>query len=280
MSSPLPEPEELFGKYELVARIATGGMAEIFRAVSSSIGGFQKVVALKRILPHLSTDAEFVSLFIAEAKLAVALTHSNIVQVLDFGKVEQSHYIAMEFVEGKDLTQILIKQSRARKQVPVEAAVYMLAETARALEYAHARKDRDGTPLGIVHRDVSPHNILVSYDGEVKLTDFGIAKAATHTSIFYKVKGKIGYMSPEQAKGDPLDHRSDLYSLAVCLYELLTVSEGFKEIVGRDPATDALRKQAVADGMRPLRLAGTMKVAEGLTTMDEVMRATPAWSDS
>ena len=224
MSSPLPEPEELFGKYELVARIATGGMAEIFRAVSSSIGGFQKVVALKRILPHLSTDAEFVSLFIAEAKLAVALTHSNIVQVLDFGKVEQSHYIAMEFVEGKDLTQILIKQSRARKQVPVEAACYMLAETARALEYAHARKDRDGSPLGIVHRDVSPHNILVSYDGEVKLTDFGIAKAKNHVTLSKPgvILGKFAYMSPEQAHGELIDARTDIYAAGITLYETLT----------------------------------------------------------
>lgn len=224
MASPLPEPEELFGKYELVARIATGGMAEIFRAVSSSIGGFQKVVALKRILPHLSTDAEFVSLFIAEAKLAVALTHSNIVQVLDFGKVEQSHYIAMEFVEGKDLTQILIKQSRARKQVPVEAACYMLAETARALEYAHARKDRDGSPLGIVHRDVSPHNILVSYDGEVKLTDFGIAKAKNHVTLSKPgvILGKFAYMSPEQAHGELIDARTDIYAAGITLYETLT----------------------------------------------------------
>jgi len=217
-------PEELFGKYELIAKVATGGMAEIFRASSNSIGGFQKIVALKRILPHLSKDAEFVSLFIAEAKLAVALNHSNIVQVLDFGKVDQSHYIAMEYVEGKDLTQILIKQSRNRKQIPVEVACYIIAATARGLEYAHARKDRDGSPLGIVHRDVSPHNILVSFNGEVKLTDFGIAKAKNHVTLSRPgvVLGKFAYMSPEQARGDAIDTRTDIYAAGITLYETLT----------------------------------------------------------
>ncbi|MCC7384694.1 MAG: cyclic nucleotide-binding domain-containing protein [Deltaproteobacteria bacterium] len=215
---------ELFGKYELLERIASGGMAEVFRGVSCSIGGFRKLVALKRILPHLSTDAEFISLFIAEAKLAVALTHSNIVQVFDFGRVESSYYLAMEFVDGKDLTQILIKQSRRKKQVPIEAACFILAAVLRGLEYAHTRRGLDGQELGIVHRDVSPHNILVSFDGEVKLTDFGIAKARTHVSLSRPgvVLGKFAYMSPEQARGQDVDARSDVYSAGITLYETLT----------------------------------------------------------
>lgn len=226
---------ELFGKYELLERIATGGMAEIFRAVSSSIGGFRKVVALKRILPHLSTDAEFVSLFIAEAKLAVSLTHGNIVQVFDFGKVESSHYIAMEFVEGKDMTQVLIKQSRRRQQIPIEAALFIIGAMLRGLEYAHSRRDRHGVNLGIVHRDVSPHNILVSYDGEVKITDFGIAKARNHAAMSRPgvILGKFAYMSPEQARGEECDSRSDVYSAGITLYETIT---GRRLFYSEDPA--------------------------------------------
>jgi serine/threonine protein kinase/CRP-like cAMP-binding protein len=231
----LAETCELFGKYELLERIATGGMAEIYRAVSCSIGGFRKLVALKRILPHLSTDAEFVSLFIAEAKLAVSLTHGNVVQVFDFGRVETSHYIAMEFVEGRDMTQILIKQSRNRRLVPIEAALFILCETLRGLEYAHTRRGRDGESLGIVHRDVSPHNILVSYDGEVKITDFGIAKARNHVSMSRPgvILGKFAYMSPEQARGEEVDVRSDVYSAGITLYETLT---GRRLFYSDDPA--------------------------------------------
>jgi serine/threonine-protein kinase len=215
---------ELFGKYELLDRIATGGMAEIFRAVSASIDGFRKHVALKRILPHLSEDAEFVSLFIAEAKLAVSLTHSNIVQVLDFGRVETCYYMAMELVDGRDLTQLLVKQSRRKKFVPIDVACFLLSEILLGLEFAHTRRSPGGESLGIVHRDVSPHNLLVSYDGEVKLTDFGIAKAKTHVSLTKPgvIFGKFAYMSPEQASGLEVDARSDVYAAGITLYETLT----------------------------------------------------------
>ncbi|MFO0723729.1 MAG: serine/threonine-protein kinase [Myxococcota bacterium] len=226
---------ELFGKYELLEKIATGGMAEIFRAVSSSIGGFRKIVAVKRILPHLSNDAEFVSLFIAEAKLAVSLNHGNIVQIFDFGRVDTSHYIAMEFIEGRDLTQILIKQSRRRKLVPIEVGCFVLAQMLRGLEYAHTRRAPNGDLLGVVHRDVSPHNVLVSYDGEVKITDFGIAKARNHVTLTKPgiILGKFAYMSPEQARGEAVDARTDVYASGITLYEALT---GRRLFYSDDPA--------------------------------------------
>lgn len=231
----LPQEGEFYGKYQLLEKIATGGMAEVFRALSTSIGGFQKLVALKRILPHLSTDAEFVSLFIDEAKLTVALNHGNIVHVFDFGRIENNYFIAMEFVDGKDMTQVLIKQSKRRLTVPIEVACYILAQTLKGLEYAHTRRDRNGEQLGIVHRDVSPHNILVSYDGEVKITDFGIAKARTKVSLTRPgvVLGKFAYMSPEQARGKDVDARSDVYSAGITLYETLT---GRRLFYSEDPA--------------------------------------------
>ncbi len=213
-----------FGKYELLERIATGGMAEIYRAVSSSVGGFRKQVALKRILPHLSSDEEFVSLFVSEAKLAVELSHSNVVQILDFGRVEDTYYLAMELVDGRDLTEVLMKQARLGATLPLEAVCYLLAEVCRGLEYAHTRCGPDGRPLGIVHRDVSPHNVLVSYDGEIKLTDFGVAKARSRVAEERPgaLLGKYAYMSPEQARGDDVDARSDVYSAGVTLFESLT----------------------------------------------------------
>jgi serine/threonine protein kinase len=213
-----------FGKYELLERIATGGMAEIYRAVSSSVGGFRKQVALKRILPHLSSDEEFVSLFVSEAKLAVELSHSNVVQILDFGRVEDTYYLAMELVDGRDLTEVLMKQARLGAMLPLEAVCYLLAEVCRGLEYAHTRCGPDGRPLGIVHRDVSPHNVLVSYDGEIKLTDFGVAKARSRVAEERPgaLLGKYAYMSPEQARGDDVDARSDVYSAGVTLFESLT----------------------------------------------------------
>lgn len=231
----LPQVGETYGKYTLLERLATGGMAEVFRAMSTSIGGFQKEVALKRILPHLSTDAEFVSLFIDEAKLTVSLNHGNIVQVFDFGRIESNYYLAMELVDGKDMTQILIKQSKRRLTVPLEVAFFIMAETLRGLEYAHQRRGPDDQPLGIVHRDVSPHNILVSYDGEVKITDFGIAKARNKVSLTRPgvVLGKFAYMSPEQARGHEVDPRSDVYSAGITLYETLT---GRRLFYSEDPA--------------------------------------------
>ena len=229
------DPGQPYGKYHLLQRIAVGGMAEIYRAVSTSIGGFTKEVALKRILPHLSTDAEFISLFIDEAKLTVPLSHRNIVQVFDFGRIENNYYLAMEFVDGKDLTQVLIKQSRRRRTVPLEVAFYIASETLRGLEYAHTRRGPSGEALGVVHRDVSPHNILVGFDGEVKIADFGIAKARMKVSLTRPgvVLGKFAYLSPEQARGQPVDARSDVYSAGITFYETLT---GRRLFYSEDPA--------------------------------------------
>lgn len=229
------DPGQPYGKYQLLERIAVGGVSEVYRATSTSAGGFAQEVALKRILPHLSTDAEFVSLFLDEAKLAISLSHRNIVPVFDFGRIENNYCIAMELVDGRDLTQVLIKQSRRRRAVPLEAAFYIASETLRGLEHAHTRRGADGRPLGVVHRDVSPHNILVSFDGEVKITGFGLAKALRSASSTPPgaMFGKLAYMSPEQASGNDIDARSDVYGAGITLYETLT---GRRLFYSEDPA--------------------------------------------
>lgn len=296
----LPQEGEMYGKYQLLEKVAVGGMAEVYKALSTSIGGFQKKVALKRILPHLSTDAEFVSLFIDEAKLTVTLSHSNIVQVIDFGRIDNNYYLAMELVEGRDMTQVLIKQSRQRRTVPLEVAFYIISESLRGLEYAHTRRGRDGEPLHIVHRDVSPHNVLVSWDGEVKITDFGIAKARTKMALTRPgvVLGKFAYMSPEQARGKDVDARSDVYSAGIALYETLTgrrlfYSEDPAQILGKvrnpkvpapskyngaiPPAVDELVMQALApDPMK--RFASARDMANALDL--QLQEVAPGFNDS
>jgi serine/threonine protein kinase len=213
-----------FGKYRLQERIALGGMAEVFRAVAEGPAGVEKVVALKRILPLLSGAGDFVTMFIDEARIAASLTHVNIAQVLEFGEVGGQYYLAMELVEGADLAR-LSDATRARgRRLPVDVVTFVVAEAARGLAYAHDKRGRDGAPLGIVHRDVSPQNILVSFAGEVKLADFGIAKAIgkLHKTESGAVMGKLRYMSPEQVLGEPLDARSDLFALGVVMHEMLT----------------------------------------------------------
>jgi serine/threonine protein kinase len=213
-----------FGKYRLQERIALGGMAEVFRAVAEGPAGVEKVVALKRILPLLSGAGDFVTMFIDEARIAASLTHVNIAQVLEFGEVGGQYYLAMELVEGADLAR-LSDAARARgRRLPVEVVDFVVAEAARGLAYAHDKRGRDGAPLAIVHRDVSPQNILVSFAGEVKLADFGIAKAIgkLHKTESGAVMGKLRYMSPEQVLGEPLDARSDLFALGVVMHEMLT----------------------------------------------------------
>ncbi|MGH9856754.1 MAG: protein kinase domain-containing protein, partial [Acidobacteriota bacterium] len=213
-----------FGQYLLLDKIATGGMAELFLAKRKGVEGFEKILAIKRILPHMSDNEEFVTMFIDEAKLAAQLTHHNICQIFDLGKIENAYYIAMEYVNGKDLRAIL-RSSRAKtKPMPIDLAVLVISKIASALDYAHRKRGSNGQPLNLVHRDVSPQNILISYEGEVKLVDFGIAKAATkaHVTQHGALKGKLLYMSPEQAWGKTVDKRSDIFSLGIVLYELLT----------------------------------------------------------
>jgi TonB family protein len=220
-----------FGAYEVLERIAAGGMAELYKARRSGVEGFQKIVAIKKILPHLADNEEFITMFADEAKLAAQLNHPNIVHIFDLGKIEGGGYfIAMEYVDGRDLRSLLNAAQETGVPLPSPLAVYVASKVAAALDYAHRRKDSDGRELNIVHRDVSPQNILISYEGDIKLCDFGIAKAASKASTTQSgaLKGKVQYMSPEQAWGRPIDRRSDLFSLGSVLFEMLTGQKLFR----------------------------------------------------
>ena len=213
-----------FGPYELLRKIASGGMAEIYLARTTGIGGFQKLLVLKMIHPKWSTDDEFISMLIEEAKLAVQLNHTNIAQIFDLGRHEDTYYIAMEYVHGKDLFQLLVRTSELDTYLPFDVSAYIIEQVCSALYYAHSLVDPYGNPLNLIHRDISPQNIILSFSGEVKLIDFGIAKAKvrkSHTQIGI-IKGKFYYMSPEQAWGRPLSHLTDIFSLGICLHEMLT----------------------------------------------------------
>lgn len=212
-----------FGQYLLLSKIATGGMAELFKAKRKGVEGFEKILAIKRILPHMSDNEEFITMFIDEAKLAAQLTHHNVCQIFDLGKIDNSYYIAMEYVHGKDLRAVLRAARTREKEIPVELGILITSKICSALDYAHRKKNSNGQPLNLVHRDVSPQNILISYEGDVKLVDFGIAKAATkvHVTQHGALKGKLLYMSPEQAWGKAVDRRSDIFSVCAVLYEML-----------------------------------------------------------
>ncbi len=224
------EPEEkVLGDYVLLERISTGGMAEIYKAKKRGVEGFEKIVALKKILPHLAQDEEFITMFIDEAKLASKLTHPNIVQIYELGKINDSYFIAMEYVHGKDLRTIMKRLKKEGREFPIDLAAYIALKMCEALDYAHRKVGEDGKPLNIVHRDVSPQNILISYDGEIKLVDFGVAKASirAHQTMAGSLKGKLLYMSPEQASGRKVDHRSDIFGLGTVLYEMVTGKKAF-----------------------------------------------------
>jgi serine/threonine protein kinase len=213
-----------FGKYFLLERINVGGMAEVFRAKAFGVEGFERLVAVKRILPNIAEDKEFIRMFIEEAKLSVQLNHANIAQIFDLGVVDGSYYIALEHVHGRDLRGIFDRCRNVGEAMPVAQACFIVMKVCEGLDYAHNKRDQSGRELSLVHRDVSPQNVLVSFEGEVKLIDFGIAKAAgkgskTQAGI---LKGKFGYMSPEQVRGLPVDRRSDVFSCGIVLYELLT----------------------------------------------------------
>lgn len=217
----LPRP---FGPYTLTRRLAVGGMAEVYVAKTQGIGGFEKLLAIKVIHPTYSEDEQFVTMLVEEAKLSVLLNHNNVVQTFDLGCTDDTYFIAMELVEGADCYRML-KALRTRKALlPLDICAYIVSAVCSALDYAHRKRDSAGKPLRIVHRDVSPQNVLVSFSGDVKLADFGIAKAALRTQDTQVgiIKGKYYYMSPEQAWGDPMDHRSDIFSAGVVLHELLT----------------------------------------------------------
>lgn len=216
------EPKQ-FGKYYLLEKLAVGGMAEIYKAKTFGVDGFEKLLVIKRILPHCSADKDFITMLVDEAKLSVALSHANIVQVYDLGKVGNDYFISMEYINGVNLRDVMYRCREQNKKVPEEVTVYIASEICKGLDYAHRKTDSSGEPLGIVHRDVSPQNILISYEGEVKIVDFGIAKAAMNISHTMAgiLKGKIAYMSPEQALGKAVDYRTDIFSAGIILHEAL-----------------------------------------------------------
>jgi serine/threonine protein kinase len=213
-----------FGRYLLLERINVGGMAEVFKAKTFGVEGFERILAIKRILPNMADDDEFINMFVDEARIAVQLNHANIVQIYELGKYEGQYYIAMEYVSGKDLRQILDHCRKKKELLPVPAAAFLASKICDGLDYAHRRSDPTGRPLNVIHRDVSPQNILVSWEGAVKITDFGIAKAEDRASRTQAgvLKGKFGYMSPEQVRGLEIDHRSDIFALGILMYEMMT----------------------------------------------------------
>jgi serine/threonine protein kinase len=252
-------------RYVVLEHLSEGGMGAIYVGKKLGAGGFEMEVVLKQLLPEFTQQEEFIDLFLREAKLSATLDHANIVHTIDLVTAGGEYFIVMEYLPGGDLRTLLKKAKRRGKRFSPAAAIRICRETLSALAYAHVKRDFDGQPLKLIHRDVSPSNILVSYTGEVKLTDFGIAKASTHNSLFYKVKGKIGYMSPEQAKSEPLDHRSDLYSLAVCMFEVLTGERLFVH-AGLTTSADEIYSQPVPSVSKkvpgiPVELDAIMKKA-------------------
>jgi serine/threonine-protein kinase len=220
-----------FGKYRLIDRIAVGGMAEIFLAHQQQEDGRETPVVIKRIRPHLSKHAAFLKMFLNEARLAAQLNHPNVVQIFDLGKIAESYFIAMEYVAGRDMRRVVPKAEALGIAFPLVYAVKIASCVCAGLHHAHTKADIYGNPLNIVHRDVSPENIIVAFDGSVKILDFGIAKASSgvEQTRTGEIKGKLSYMSPEQCMGKTLDCRSDIFSLGVVLYEWLT---GFKLFTG------------------------------------------------
>ncbi|MBH24129.1 MAG: hypothetical protein CMH57_06695 [Myxococcales bacterium] len=224
----LPKPIP-FGKYCLLEKISVGGMAEVFKAKAFGAEGFERLLAVKRILNSIAEDETFISMFIDEAKIAGQLNHPNIAQIFDLGKVDGSYFIALEYVSGKDLRTIWERMVRDGAKPDIFMATHVAMKVCAALHYAHTKADASGNPLHIVHRDVSPHNVLLSYEGDTKIIDFGIAKAQGKTSETQVgiLKGKFSYMSPEQVRGLHVDHRADIFSLGIVLYEMLTLERLF-----------------------------------------------------
>src|SRR3954454_23397534 len=212
-------------RYRITERVAAGGMAEGFRGVAESMRGFKKNIAIKRILPSLTKNKKFVAMFLDEARLSLALQHANIVQVFDIGHTDETYFIVMEYVDGVDLKALLEWRRRINRRVPIAHGLYMILEICKGLAYAHeVLNPETGALMGIVHRDISPPNVLISKQGEVKVVDFGLAKATSQVEITDPgvVKGKMSYLSPEAARGEEVDHRADIFAVGILLYELLT----------------------------------------------------------
>ncbi|HYG69206.1 MAG TPA: serine/threonine-protein kinase, partial [Anaeromyxobacteraceae bacterium] len=220
----------LFGKFYLLQRVAVGGMAEIYRARVPGAGGFEKELVVKRILPARAQDHGFIKMLVNEAKLTVQLTHNNIAQIYECGIIDGTYFISMELVHGVSMKEVMAAFARAGQQLTPEQAIYLVLQLLQGLDYAHKKTDGMGNPLQIVHCDVSPDNALVSWEGEVKLLDFGIARAATGLSNYKEgmLMGKLGYVAPEQASIETRwDHRVDIFAAGIILYELLTKQKPF-----------------------------------------------------
>ena len=220
-----------FGRFLLLGMIARGGMAEVYRAKEqdASLGPKDALFAVKCMRPQLAKEARFVDMFVREAKLAMLLNHPCIVRTSEIDRVEQHHYIAMEYIAGRDLTQVLRRCQETNQRIPVPHACFIAARMCEGLHFAHTLMDAEGRPLNIVNRDVSPSNVRISYDGEVKLLDFGIAQAMLKiTSEIGVLKGKFSYMSPEQIRGMPVDARTDVFSTGIILHEMLTTEKLFR----------------------------------------------------
>jgi serine/threonine protein kinase len=241
------------GRYTILDRLAVGGMAELFKATLSGDHGFEKLVAIKKILPHLAVDKQFVEMFIDEARITAQLDHRNIVSVFELGTDADTPYIAMQYVDGLDVLALLRECARVQIRLPAEIAAVIARDVCDALDYAHNALDTTGKPLGIVHRDISPGNVLLSWRGDVKLTDFGIARAAErrHKTEAGTLKGKYGYMSPEQVSGGEIDARSDIFSVGILLAEMVMARRLFTStndldilLMVRDARLDRLHKYA------------------------------------
>lgn len=280
------ESENQLGQYTLLEKIAQGGMAQVFKAKTTDANGIERLVVIKRILPHIASHPEYVEMLIDEAKIAVHFTHGNIAQVYDLGRILDDYFIVMEYVDGKTLSQIFRALSEKNKKIPLDILLYCLIEVCHGLSYIHRKKGPNGQNLGVVHRDISPQNIILSYSGNVKIIDFGVAKAdfiegKTEDGV---LKGKFAYMSPEQTKGQKLDHRSDIFSTGILLWELATNQRLFKRKTHRDTvkavqktkfdlpskinshipkAFDKIVKKALQRSMR-FRYQDAMKMAEDL----------------
>ena len=239
--------ERKLGRYQIIKHLASGGMAQVLLARASGIEGFTRHVVIKQIHVERARDENVVKMFLDEARLAASLHHANIVQVHDIGQEKGEYFIAMEYVHGEDLRALLHKLSSTQQQLPIEHVITIVSSAAAALHYAHEQRGPDRAPLGLVHRDVSPANILVGYDGNVKVVDFGIAKAAHRSTETHSgtLKGKISYMAPEQCMGLEVDRRSDVFALGIVLYELYTVRRLFKA------SSDFLTMTQIASGQIP-----------------------------
>ncbi len=261
-----PALPQVFGRYLLVQRLSRGGMGEIFLA-KHGLAGFEKLAVIKKVLPHLAADAQFISRFVDEAQVAIKLQHVNVAQVFEVGRVGDEYFLALEYIEGRDLRRTLAYLGQRKQRLPVDLALFIGRELANGLAYAHRRTTSDGAAMNLVHCDISPPNVLVSFEGETKVIDFGIAKSAMRgTATDPKMGfGKFGYMAPEQLiRGGIVDHRTDIYAAGVVLYEVLTGQRLYE--AGPEPDYRALAKK-VAKGEHPM----PSEIAKELAIYDDLV---------